>query len=205
MSWGSPDCCHGWYSTCQQCLGKVCGNSMCGEPKCVLPCASSCYTVDLLSPIKSQITSTIPFGGGELNLTFSGGTNGWEGGGVLITELPSSLNTATDTSTGIGQFINTQALGSPPSFTSTITVSGFDANIASISGFSGGGKLTVVNDRCRANISGQITVNSQASTQQNIVGNLHLTGNGDFSCCDGCPVLTVSNINFTGSFTGVPQ
>jgi hypothetical protein len=171
------------------------GVPCCPGPKCVLPCASSCYEVIILQPISTKIdTTTTTFGGGTLNLNFGPATNNWQGGGVYQTFLPTGGNQANVT-IGKINFLNTRALGCPPSFTSPISVTGTDGNLTVNSQFSGDGLLTSIFSGCDANISGSINVSGNGYSSM-----INITGNGSFTQSAGFPTLTISNINLGGQF-----
>ena len=198
MSWGGPDSCHGWYSTCQRCLGRVCGNCCHQRPNSVLPCATSCYEIIIQQPSESYITTKTSFGEGELILNFSPGTNNWYGGGTFVTELPQEGNVSGNTRSDVN-FINTQALNSPPNFVSTITASGPDFDIADDPGFSGTGSVRFSVNNNSASMIGNITVTSTGNIEV-CTGEIGMVGNGSFICCAGCPILTINNVHLTGHF-----
>ena len=200
MSWGGPNSSHGWYSTCQRCLGRVCGNCCHQEPSSVLPCVTSCYEIIIQQPSYSVITTNTCFGGGELILNFSPGTNNWYGGGTFVTELPEGAIASGNTRSDVN-FINTQAQDSPPNFVSTITASGTDLYIAYNSGFSGTGNVRFSVNNYSASMIGNITVTSTGNTETEVcTGEIDIVGNGSFICCAGCPILTIDNVNLTGNF-----
>jgi hypothetical protein len=144
----------------------------------------------------TQILSPNPptFGGGNIILTFNSGTNGWSGGGSYKTNLPTGDDIATST-IGNLNFINTQALGNPPSFTSNIIATGADGNLTVNSQFTGDGILVTEFTGCNASLSGNITVFGN-----NYTTTLSIQGNGSIAQFGGFPTLTISNVELVGEF-----
>ena len=197
MSWGSNNSKHGSYCFCTSCYSKKKqGINCCPPPNCVSHCASSCYEAIIYQPLVTEINSPVTptFGGGNIILTFASGTNGWNGGGNYKTNLPTGTFVANSTNGNLN-YINTQALGTPPSFTSHIVATGTDGNLTLNSQFSGNGTLTTEFSGCDASLYGGITVlgNNYSTT-------LSIQGNGSITQFGGFPTLTISNVKLVGNF-----